>query len=265
MLPPAPSAHPAQPAESSQSESTLTQQLITPDTTPEPAQPISTANSAPAPPENRSDFDAQNILPEGSKRSRKTPRRQIYATALAQAAELTPFHTAFALGREKEAKFEGLHRDTLPAEPRTWRQMTKHKFAAEFAMAADKEIQELARRDIYKWVKKEAVTAMLLPLLWVFKYKFDTDGYLMKFKARLYVQGDLQSTEQNMYAATLAICMFKALMAIAATFDLKIHQYDAINAFINAKLDKQIYYTPPEGYKRLNQSWQLLWALYSLK
>jgi len=32
----------------------------------------------------------------------------------------------------------------------------------------------------------------ILPLLWVFTYKFDTDGYLTKFKARICVRGDLQ-------------------------------------------------------------------------
>jgi hypothetical protein len=30
-----------------------------------------------------------------------------------------------------------------------------------------------------------------LPLMWVFTYKFDVDGYLLKYKARLVVRGDL--------------------------------------------------------------------------
>jgi Reverse transcriptase (RNA-dependent DNA polymerase) len=89
-------------------------------------------------------------------------------------------------------------------------------------------------------------------LLWVFKYKFDTDGYLTKFKARLCVQGDLQSTEQDTYAATLAARTFRALIAIAAAFDLEIQQYDAVNAFVNSKLNEDIYCYSPEGFKRQN-------------
>ena len=61
-----------------------------------------------------------------------------------------------------------------------------------------------------------------LPLLWVFTYKFDIDGYLTKFKARIYVRGDLQYGYQDTYAATLAYRTFRALMAITAVFDLEI-------------------------------------------
>lgn len=62
----------------------------------------------------------------------------------------------------------------------------------------------------------------MLPLLWVFKYKFDTDGHLTKFKSRLCVRGDIQSSEQDTYAATLAARMFRSLMALAAVFDQEI-------------------------------------------
>ncbi|ERF71188.1 hypothetical protein EPUS_06017 [Endocarpon pusillum Z07020] len=146
---------------------TLSDRLPTPDPTPTPPEhpaPSTQSNSAPSsastPSENRSDFDSRNILPEGSKRSRMSSRRQNYAAALAQTTELTPFYAAFAAGHEKSGKIDGLHRDTLPAEPRSWKQMTKHKFAAEFKLAADREIQELARRETFKWVNKEAVTAI---------------------------------------------------------------------------------------------------------
>jgi hypothetical protein len=56
----------------------------------------------------------------------------------------------------------------------------------------------------------------------VFKYKFNTDGYLEKFKARLCARDDLQSTDQDTYAATLTAKTFRALMIISAAFDLKI-------------------------------------------
>lgn len=53
--------------------------------------------------------------------------------------------------------------------------------------------------------------------MWVFTYKFDKDGYLVKFKARLVVCGDLQpTTGQDNYAATLAARVFRCLIAIAA-------------------------------------------------
>jgi hypothetical protein len=37
-------------------------------------------------------------------------------------------------------------------------------------------------------------------------------------------------------------------MAIAAAFNLEIRQYDAVNAFINAKFNKLVYCYCPEGF-----------------
>jgi uncharacterized protein YneF (UPF0154 family) len=113
-------------------------------------------------------------------------RRQNYAVALLNAlSSEVGFHTAFAAGiiQGKQAISERQHRDTLPAEPRSWKQMVKHQFASNFKKAAEEEIQGLEKRETFKWILKEAIQSTLLPLLWVFKYKFDTDDYLTKFKA----------------------------------------------------------------------------------
>jgi Reverse transcriptase (RNA-dependent DNA polymerase) len=143
--------------------------------------------------------------------------------------------------------------------------MIKHRFSRDFRQAADREIQELEKKETFQWISRDSTTATPLPLTWVFKYKLDTDGYLTKFKARLCVRGDLQSTEQDTYAATLAVRTFRALMAISAAFDLEIRQFDAINAFVNSKLNEDIYCYSPEGYQRAGSCWHLLRALYGLK
>ena len=44
--------------------------------------------------------------------------------------------------------------------------------------------------------------------MWVFTYKFNEDGYLLKYKARLVVCGDLQEKYGDTYAATLAARLF---------------------------------------------------------
>jgi hypothetical protein len=41
-------------------------------------------------------------------------------------------------------------------------------------------------------------------------------------------------------------------MAITAAFDLELHQYDAVNAFINRKLNEDIYCYASDGFKRDN-------------
>ena len=44
--------------------------------------------------------------------------------------------------------------------------------------------------------------------------QLDANGYLLSFKARLVARGDLQSTTDETYAATLAAQVFRATMAI---------------------------------------------------
>ncbi|KAM4058357.1 reverse transcriptase (RNA-dependent DNA polymerase) [Hirsutella rhossiliensis] len=95
------------------------------------------------------------------------------------------------------------------------------------------------------------------PLTWVFKYKFDKHGFLIKFKARLCVRGDLQKLgDKDTYAATLAGKSFRVLMAITAKFDLESRQLDAVNAFANALLDddEEIYKELTAAFKELGLS-----------
>jgi hypothetical protein len=68
------------------------------------------------------------------------------------------------------------------------------------------------------------------------------------------------------YAATLAARIFRFLVALMAAFGLKVFQYDVLNAFLNAEVNRKIFVQTPEGY--VNQFGPLLWlwrALYGLK
>ena len=102
--------------------------------------------------------------------------------------------------------------------------------------------------------------------MWVFTYKLDKDGYLDKFKARLVARGDLQpTTEQDNYAATLAARVFRCLIAIAAQFDLDMHQLDAINAFTNSDIDEEVYVRFLDGFEKPGFFLLLEKALYGLR
>ena len=72
-------------------------------------------------------------------------------------------------------------------------------------------------------------------------------------------------TENDNYAATLAIRTFRALMALTAAFDLEIIQVDAINAFLNSEIDEETTVECPEGFKIPGKMLLLLKALYGLK
>jgi hypothetical protein len=161
-----------------------------------------------------------------------------------------------------------LHRDQLPPEPKSWKAMMQGSYHSQWLQAANEEVQRLLGMNAFIAAltkDAEAEKVNITPLTWVFKYKFDSDGFLLKFKARLCVRGDLQAQWGDTYAATLAARIFRAMIAIAAAFDLEIVGFDAINAFLNAKLKNRVYCRCPEGFPHLGECLLLLRALYGLK
>lgn len=211
------------------------------------------------------DLNTSNVLPEGSSRSRQPNRRFAHAALLDNVSHLSGYFAAFTVGLQKDLNEFKNHRDSLPSEPKSWRRLLKHPYKISFVQAAQRELEALQQHDTFEYLPRPDNTKEVLPLLWVFKYKFDTDGFLPTFKARLCVRGDLQSTEHDTYAATLAAKTSRALMAITAAFDLEAKQYDVTNAFINAKLNDEVYCECPEGFQRPGHVLRLNRALYGIK
>ncbi len=194
-------------------------------------------------------------------------RKQTYSIALITIETLKSFHAAFSIDLErsnqKKSQISKLHRNDLLVESRYWKQMMRYRFSQEFQMIAQKEFFELKKRNTFSWVKKANQSRIFL--IWVFKYKFNIDDNLKKFKTRLCVRNDLQSTDQNTYAITLTAKTFRVLMIISTVFDLEIWQYDAINAFINSEIDEELYSECSNEFSRLDYCWKLNKALYELK
>jgi len=175
------------------------------------------------------------------------------------------FYSAFVTYKDAAPPIR-LHRDDLPPEPAHWHEMKKHRFCDEFTAAASLEWLTLIDKDTFMDVPMANHYKEALPLTWVFKYKFDEGGFLIKFKARVCVRGDLQITEKETYAATLAAASFRLLMIIVVAFDLEMIQLDAVNAFLNSRIDdEEIYIRYPNGFEKANRILRLLRGLYGLK
>ena len=86
------------------------------------------------------------------------------------------------------------YRTDLPEPPKYWKDLNKHPHEAGFRAAANKEFQDLERRGTFQPVSKneaKKAKAFIIPTMWVFTYKFDSDNRLAKYKARLVVCSDL--------------------------------------------------------------------------
>jgi Reverse transcriptase (RNA-dependent DNA polymerase) len=119
----------------------------------------------------------------------------------------------------------------------------------------------------FKEVKRSDTTGkQVLGCMWVFTYKLDKHGFLVKCKARLVVCGNQQEPRDlPTRATTLASTTFRTLMAIIAQFDLETRQLDIVNAFVNYKLDEVVYIRLLPGFEKPGKVFLLRKALYGLR
>ena len=206
-----------------------------------------------------SNIDASNILSGRRIRRAKQDDDFAYATTIVQGFDEEPpalLH-AFAAGLYAEKPNARRHRDDLPPLPKHWKDVMNHPFQQGLLAAMRKEIHSLSEKETFKVIEKPKDRGIqILPLLWVFAYKFDQDGYLLKLKARICVRGDLETiTYEEKRAATLAARTARMIFALVAAFDLDLRQRDAVTAFLNSKLgqEKPTYTQMPEGFQSLGK------------
>jgi len=96
-----------------------------------------------------------------------------------------------------------------------------------------------------------------LPSHWVYKIMRDGAGNEQRFKARLVCGGNHQIEGidyQATYATTARLRHVSLALAIAAKYNLEIHQMDVCTAFLGVDLEDESYMHPPQGYFRLLQA-----------
>lgn len=215
-----------------------------------------------APRRTEPQIDQSNIIQGSRRRGGDTSQFSSHAALYFQC-----FAAAIAKPEDKHEQLR-LHRDDLLPPPKTWKEAIERPDGDKWKEAADREVDQCMEKDVFERVATNEVDpiAETLPLMWVFAYKFDADGYLSSYKARLVVRGDLQTDWDNTYAATLAARTLRFLITIMCAFGLLAYQYDIKNAFLNVLLNRLCYVYAPEGYiDRLGHVIRLQRALYGLK
>ncbi len=90
--------------------------------------------------------------------------------------------------------------------------------------------------------------------------------FLQKCKAQLVVCENQQTCEDLLTrATTLASMTFHVLMALTAKFNLEIVQMNAVNAFVNCRLNEVVYMRQSSDFKKENTDLRLKKTLYELK
>ncbi|KAJ5202942.1 hypothetical protein N7449_005021 [Penicillium cf. viridicatum] len=217
-----------------------------------------------APRDIHGDVDETNIVVDS--RKRKAREDPDFVSMLA-AQDSHGIMSAFTAAHSIKQPRGQIHRDDLPPEPGNWKRMTRHQYLEAFMAAAATEVAGLEKKNTFEVVKRPMYpNKQVLPMTWVFTYKFNSNGYLVKFKARICVRGELQViSSDEKRAATLAAKTARAIFAMVAAFGLDTYQCGAISAFLNSSLEDEVSKQMPEGYRVSGKCWRLLRALYGLR
>nr|GFC45565.1 retrotransposon protein, putative, Ty1-copia subclass [Tanacetum cinerariifolium] len=93
--------------------------------------------------------------------------------------------------------------------------------------------------------------ANVVRIKWLYKKKTDMDGKVHTYKARPVAKGYTQTYRidyEETFSPVADIRAISILIAIAAYYDYEIWKMNVKTAFLNGRLDEDIYMKQPEGY-----------------
>ncbi|OWZ06506.1 LOW QUALITY PROTEIN: Integrase, catalytic core protein [Phytophthora megakarya] len=125
-------------------------------------------------------------------------------------------------------------------------------------------LQEEARGNL-------SIFRMALTSWWIFKIKYDVDGNIERYKARLVIRGFEQVKYidcDEIFAPVIRLESLRILLALVAIMDWECHQTDVDTAFLNGDMEEEVYMLQPEGLevpRKEDMVCKLVKALYGLK
>ena len=135
-------------------------------------------------------------------------------------------------------------------EPKTMNEARKRPDAKKRFQAAQDEMNSLLEHDTWS-LTKPPPGRKIIGSKWKLKIKHDENVEAERYKCRLVAQGYMQAQGIDNHETFAPVARFgsiRALLATAANREMYVHQMDVYTAFLNGKLDEDIYMCQPEGF-----------------
>ncbi|GMF27841.1 unnamed protein product [Phytophthora fragariaefolia] len=155
-------------------------------------------------------------------------------------------------------------------EPDTYDDAMESEHFMQWRSAADAEYDALIPNRTWELVPRNK-HMKVLKNRWVFRIKYLGNGEIDRFKARLVIKGFMQIHGVDyleVYSPVVRLETLRVLLTLAAIWDYEIHQMDVTTAFLNGKIDVEVFMEQPKVYVVQGKETcvcHLLKSLYGLK
>jgi len=114
-----------------------------------------------------------------------------------------------------------------------------------------KEINSIYSNDVWNLVELLPANRKTFSSKWGFQKKTKADRTTERFKARLVAQGFPQKQGlkyDETFSPVIRFESFRSLVTVAVQKRLKLHQLDITTAFLNGRLEEEVFMNQPEGF-----------------
>lgn len=157
---------------------------------------------------------------------------------------------------------------TLEGEPKSYKEAMEREDSVRWKEAIDKEIKQLKDNDTWSLVSKVPEGKEIISSKWVLKKKKNEQNeeiYKARLVARGFEQTESLGSSHDLYAPVAQMNTFRTFMSVATKLNLKVNQMDVCGAFLNSKIDDEIYLELPEGAGLESKYCKLQKSIYGLK
>ena len=226
--------------------------------------------------ERRADAPKDNAEDNGAEENDQIPRRQPAHPRVAKEVQvdkiIDDIEAPGPLTRSKAShlsNFCGHYAFVSITEPT---KVDEAFLEPEWIQAMQEELHQFELNNVWELVKRpDPRKHNIIGTKWIYRNKQDENGLVVRNKARLVAQGYTQVEGidfDETFAPVARLEAIRILLAYANHHDITLYQMDVKSAFLNGKLEEEVYVAQPPGFedpKNPHKVFKLNKALYGLK
>ncbi|CAB1099792.1 unnamed protein product [Ectocarpus sp. CCAP 1310/34] len=142
----------------------------------------------------------------------------------------------------------------VESESGSYQEARQSKYSTIWGKAMSAEFEGLLRAGTFALAEKAPLGCNVINARWVYKWKADETGKIVKAEARLVAEGFKQKHVVDYlgtFSPTANASSIRLLVALACKYDLEFFHFEIEQAFVQSELDHEVFMKLPPGCKSM--------------